>query len=631
MEHLFHTKSRELDRLKSKYAGYFHESWYLDQYPDVRDSQQDPILHFIEHGESELRNPNPIMNLRWFVSQYNNSINNKKRPFEFFLNHCASLAFNPNPFLNLKFIKNSQNFEIEAEELLSILISDRFDYTSEWFSKIHYSNLRGIASNSVDLFQFAWQDFIADSLKLVENFCIMKEEDLDPIASGEIVEILTLENSRRLILKLAPNDAITDQIRELINLEGNIAVAPMKPITSIPVFEAIDLKKRDGLNLLYAEQICGNKFTDVFLISNLIRGGATTYLLEILELMSKNLKLRILVILTSSTKIEMKNQLEIVSSNKISSVEFIIIDDVVGNSSRQSQILMQFLMLLGPNRIWIMNSTLGYELVSKYGKNLIDIPIQTFCFFFSESQNYLSHSRVWRRKMVPYSTIVSDNATYFSQIEASAGRVFDSKVVLRRAIDVDLRRSSQVIRSRKHRRRWDTPLKILWYGRWEKLKDTWLLLEMSQKFEFVHFSQYGTFDTEPPRNVNPNLTFNGGVKSFYDIPVDRFDFLFFTSEFEGMPNVVLEAVSVGLPVIAADVGGLKEVFGHDSIIYFKNSPSPQVRLKEAERAISRAIALDMESLDRLVDCAHKALEEFHKKTVILKNLNLIIDESVAND
>jgi glycosyltransferase involved in cell wall biosynthesis len=46
------------------------------------------------------------------------------------------------------------------------------------------------------------------------------------------------------------------------------------------------------------------------------------------------------------------------------------------------------------------------------------------------------------------------------------------------------------------------------------------------------------------------------------------------SAFEGMPNTLLEAASVGVPIVATAVGGVKEIFtdGHDALLVPHGDP-----------------------------------------------------------
>jgi glycosyltransferase involved in cell wall biosynthesis len=43
-----------------------------------------------------------------------------------------------------------------------------------------------------------------------------------------------------------------------------------------------------------------------------------------------------------------------------------------------------------------------------------------------------------------------------------------------------------------------------------------------------------------------------------DLPVDDYDIFIYTSSADGMPNMLLEMGSKGLPIIAPDVGGVKD-------------------------------------------------------------------------
>lgn len=56
----------------------------------------------------------------------------------------------------------------------------------------------------------------------------------------------------------------------------------------------------------------------------------------------------------------------------------------------------------------------------------------------------------------------------------------------------------------------------------------------------------------------PGLRYAGPYDGFRSLPISKFDALLYTSAFDGMPNVILEAMAVGLPVIAPDVGGIRE-------------------------------------------------------------------------
>ncbi len=53
-----------------------------------------------------------------------------------------------------------------------------------------------------------------------------------------------------------------------------------------------------------------------------------------------------------------------------------------------------------------------------------------------------------------------------------------------------------------------------------------------------------------------------GTRPEVATPLSAMNIFILTSEFEGTPNVVLEAQWLGLPVVATDAGGTKESFEH---------------------------------------------------------------------
>ncbi len=48
---------------------FFDPSWYLENYPDVAAAGLDPLLHYIEHGAAEGRNPGPKFDAKWYLDQ----------------------------------------------------------------------------------------------------------------------------------------------------------------------------------------------------------------------------------------------------------------------------------------------------------------------------------------------------------------------------------------------------------------------------------------------------------------------------------------------------------------------------------------------------------------------------------
>lgn len=75
-------------------------SWYLLQYPDVKESNISPVYHYFFFGIEEERNPNPYFDTRWYLSQYSDVARSGINPLMHFMLYGAQEARNPNPYFH---------------------------------------------------------------------------------------------------------------------------------------------------------------------------------------------------------------------------------------------------------------------------------------------------------------------------------------------------------------------------------------------------------------------------------------------------------------------------------------------------------------------------------------------------
>ena len=73
------------------------------------------------------------------------------------------------------------------------------------------------------------------------------------------------------------------------------------------------------------------------------------------------------------------------------------------------------------------------------------------------------------------------------------------------------------------------------------------------------------------QNVSSNIfaevesvDYFGAFAGFDSIPLDSYDVFLYTSDTDGLPNVLLEAIQAGFPVVASDAGGIGEVIVSES-------------------------------------------------------------------
>lgn len=109
--------------------------------------------------------------------------------------------------------------------------------------------------------------------------------------------------------------------------------------------------------------------------------------------------------------------------------------------------------------------------------------------------------------------------------------------------------------TRGHSRR-----RVLWASRLDAEKLPGLVFEIAQLMPHVEFHMFGRQilgDAElgsPPSNV----VLRGAFDGWSSLPDEAFDCFLFTSQWEGMPNIILEAMGSGIPLVASNVGAISE-------------------------------------------------------------------------
>ena len=104
----------------------------------------------------------------------------------------------------------------------------------------------------------------------------------------------------------------------------------------------------------------------------------------------------------------------------------------------------------------------------------------------------------------------------------------------------------------------------------------------------------------------PNLFWHGAYKSFGALPLETFDAMLYTSLFDGMPNVLLDAGGYHIPVIAPLIGGIGELITQGTGWPVANAYDPREyaeRVRELVAAPDEAV-LRASRLANLIGARH---------------------------
>lgn len=302
------------------------------------------------------------------------------------------------------------------------------------------------------------------------------------------------------------------------------------------------------------------RFTDVVLLPWLKPGGAEKYILQILhEVCASEKDVRFLVLTgEAANKHEWARQLP---KNSVF-VDLFNTFPSLDDAGRDAMVVRALLAVSEPHaRLHLKPSPFAHRLMDVYGAVLSS----SFCVIYyrfsdaSYSWRGRRQSGSWgvgflRRQISNIDLLVSDCQSIVHADLARLGFVGDKYRVIYARCDVDRARNAN--RSPTKR--------LLWASRISQEKRPELIFALASALQSecpdVVLEVYGHIAHPYERKMFdvPGVDYQGPFDGFDNLPLERFDGFLYTSSYDGLPNIVLEALGAGLPVIAPDVGGVAE-------------------------------------------------------------------------
>jgi glycosyltransferase involved in cell wall biosynthesis len=108
---------------------------------------------------------------------------------------------------------------------------------------------------------------------------------------------------------------------------------------------------------------------------------------------------------------------------------------------------------------------------------------------------------------------------------------------------------------------------ILWAGRFDRQKRFDLFVEIARRLPEFDFKCWGAavLDAAPNLVALPaNIEMHGPFRSLTDLPLEDADGWLYTSAWDGMPTILIEIATLGMPLVASAVGGVSELVRDDT-------------------------------------------------------------------
>ena len=352
-----------------------------------------------------------------------------------------------------------------------------------------------------------------------------------------------------------------EELRELADIEPSLF-----PDTQfLKQFSRYRLPFATAPGIAYAEclrEVDINRTDLVILVPWLTRGGADLGVLHHIDAAIATGK-NVLVIATLEADSIWKNRLP----PEVQFLEFGKRSHKLGHEEKLA-VLIRILLQSTAKSIHIINSELGWQALKTYGKSLIDeqrkVYVSAYCDDYDHNNVRWSYPSFFMADCYRYlSGIICDSAWYPKDLQRQFGIADDAIHTVHFPTKLP---EAATYRS--------SPSKnVLWAGRLTKQKRPDLLIETAKILQNVSFKVHGyTYSKRDKHYVKdlkklPNVELHGHYDSFESLIVSSdISLFFYTSAWDGLPNVLLEAVAHGLPVVASAVCGVPE-FIHEETGY----------------------------------------------------------------
>ncbi len=244
-------------------------------------------------------------------------------------------------------------------------------------------------------------------------------------------------------------------------------------------------------------------------------------------------------------------------------------------------VLVRLMLQLAPSTIHLMNSNLGWQMVAAHAKALrhtTRLYASLYCDDVSAGGHLVGYAQEYLMDCHEFlDGVVSDNGVVGLEWAKSMG----ISPSLFHVVPFPVREPAQPLLPALPAAR-----TLLWAGRLDRQKRPDILLAIAQAMPEWTFDVYGqtVLDDESEAMAGlrraPNVRLRGAFNDFYAIVRPDHLALVYTTQWDGMPNVLLEAARAGLPVVAPAIGGITEFLPAQSLVAEWTDP----RLRRADPA-----------------------------------------------
>jgi glycosyltransferase involved in cell wall biosynthesis len=277
----------------------------------------------------------------------------------------------------------------------------------------------------------------------------------------------------------------------------------------------------------------------------------------------------------------------------------------------------------------VINSRIGLDVIAKFGRGLSQ-SARLYCAYFSMGVQGLGvpYGTRYPHRTLPYSAALTDNSEMVDCLRRLWDGITGPGIIeLPPKIEVaDDQLFQHRLESRTRRAcKLSRQIRWLWISRVEVFKGTTILAEIARKRANDQFDVFGPISGSLADLglTSTNLRHCGILSAISVADFTDYDGFLFTSLFEGMPNIVLEMSQHAIPMVLADVGGLRGTFGDDSVRFVKHADTVEESATSYLAELDSVARMTVNEVSAMVKAARVQVLQRHSPEVYKENVSRI--------
>lgn len=348
---------------------------------------------------------------------------------------------------------------------------------------------------------------------------------------------------------------INDDLKELSEIDP--AMHPAGEWISSAQFHA-PAWSFDEPGRIYAgirSQLLGH-FDVILVVPWLKVGGADLGALHFANTLCEHFGLRVLVLATEPASSPWSERLN-------SRVQFLPIGAALASITDEQKlaVLVRLILQLAPSTVHVINSKLGWEAIRRHGLALRQVT-HLYASLFCDDYSDLGLPVGYARRYLPLcysrlSAVITDNTVVFRQWVREIGVPESIFRVIPFPAPTPVTTQAPSNGARK---------RLLWAGRLDRQKRPELVIEIARQLPDFIIDVWGGYVVDESNasilamiRSKPNIEYHGFFDQFTQIVAPNHLAFLYTTAWDGLPTILLDAAAAGLPIIAPGIGGVPDI------------------------------------------------------------------------